>query len=145
MSVFPAPKPRKRPTKTPRLIARRGRVKPRNVKRWTKTQARVYGSPEWQLWMHQRPCITCGLVGYSQIAHTQNGGKGRKADWKHSIPQCGPHPDTSGRVVTGCHQKYEGRRARFELDMGFSVDHAAEAFYKLWLTMSGQSEQRPSE
>lgn len=116
--------------KTP--LARQTPMRTANRKRKAANSARAYGPKARREWLLARPCLVCGIVGYTQQAHTQNGGKGRKADAKHTIPLCGPHPDANGTLVAGCHAKYEGRRARFDLDMGFTMDHGAAAINAAW-------------
>ena len=54
------------------------------------------------------PCINCKVPGYSQCAHS-NSGKGAsiKASDLDSFPLCTVHPGADGRLVQGCHEKFD--------------------------------------
>lgn len=57
------------------------------------------------------PCYRCGFIGFSQFCHSDEGkGQSLKSDCRTGWPGCGPHVDTSARVVNGCH--YEIGTAR---------------------------------
>lgn len=54
------------------------------------------------------PCINCGVPGYSQCAHSNSGkGAGIKASDLDSFPLCTVHPGADGRLVQGCHEKFD--------------------------------------
>lgn len=53
------------------------------------------------------PCARCQLAGYSQAAHPPPSGKGIKADDRECIPLCTLHPGARGRLVKGCHEKFD--------------------------------------
>ena len=47
----------------------------------------------------QLPCALCGIEGYSQCAHSDEGkGIGMKSDDRTCYPACGPRPG-----IQGCH------------------------------------------
>lgn len=60
---------------------------------------RIYGPPERRAWVKAQACIVCiaihpvfGFVsGHCHNAHTENGGKGRKADYTTIVPLCASH------------------------------------------------------
>lgn len=49
-----------------------------------------------------RPCIACGIHGYSQAAHVPPDGKGIKQDDRLTFPLCATRPG-----VTGCHVEFD--------------------------------------
>ena len=54
------------------------------------------------------PCINCGVPGHSQCAHSNSGkGAGIKASDLDSFPLCTVHPGADGRLVQGCHEKFD--------------------------------------
>ena len=54
------------------------------------------------------PCINCKVPGYSQCAHSNSGkGAGIKASDLDSFPLCTVHPGADGRLVQGCHEKFD--------------------------------------
>lgn len=49
------------------------------------------------------PCYRCGIVGFSQFCHSDEGkGERYKSDCRLGWPGCGPHLSGSG-MVNGCH------------------------------------------
>lgn len=53
-----------------------------------------------------RPCIHCGIVGYSQAAHADYGKGGHiKSDDRTAIPLCTVHPGAGGQLMAGCHDR----------------------------------------
>lgn len=96
------PKPGPRKKKAPK------RPKARNVKRHTTEWARKYGSEARVLFVKSLACCACGVVGYSEVAHIGNGGAGRKADARYTVPLCGARYGTrlgSPWKTEGCHAK----------------------------------------
>ena len=82
--------------------------KQRKAKNWT----RSYHSEERVEWVKRQPCAKCGVVGYSQNAHTEGGGMGRKAGYDTIVPLCGPRPRRFGvdpSLYEGCHAKFDRR------------------------------------
>lgn len=54
------------------------------------------------------PCAICGVPGYSQAAHANQGkGMGIKASDLDSFPLCTVHPGADGRLVQGCHENFD--------------------------------------
>ena len=54
------------------------------------------------------PCAICGVPGYSQCAHSNSGkGAGIKASDLDSFPLCTVHPIADGRLVQGCHERFD--------------------------------------
>lgn len=91
----------KRPGLPPRTsYIARSRIKPK--KRKPSEFARIYGSKKRVEWIKSLRCSSCGVVGYSQNAHTENGGMGRKADHTTIVPLCGPHDG-----LQGCHADFD--------------------------------------
>lgn len=53
-------------------------------------------------------CIHCGLLGYSQCAHANTGkGASIKACDLQSFPLCTVHPGPDGKLVQGCHERFD--------------------------------------
>lgn len=68
------------------------------------------------------PCYRCGIHGYSQAAHADEGkGMGLKTDDLTCYPLCGARPDNSG-----CHE-YVGRWMLRDQRRGFEQAGAAWA------------------
>lgn len=108
---------------------RSGRIRPK--KRTPSEFARIYGSRARAKWVKSLPCAACAVVGYSENAHTVNGGKSRKADHTTIIPLCGPRPDKAIDGVTdvwyiGCHRRFDRRLGVFA-DPEFRAQLTAEA------------------
>ena len=52
------------------------------------------------------PCIHCGIAGYSQHAHANEGkGMGIKTDERAGFPLCAPRPG-----IEGCHAAFDQYR-----------------------------------
>ena len=73
-------------------------------------------SEEYRRLVAMLPCINCGIVGYSQHAHCNEGkGKGLKVDDRQAMPLCCQRPG-----IEGCHaafdqyRLFEGREAHRE-------------------------------
>ena len=56
-------------------------------------------------WVASLPCAHCGVEGFSQAAHGDQGkGMGIKAGDDTCYPACGPHPvGRNARLYPGCH------------------------------------------
>jgi hypothetical protein len=54
-------------------------------------------SPAYLAAVRSMPCFACGVVGYSQAAHPNEGkGMATKADDNRAFPMCGPRPGEAG-------------------------------------------------
>ena len=54
------------------------------------------------------PCAICGVPGYSQAAHANQGkGMGMKACDMTCFPLCTVHPVADGTLVQGCHERFD--------------------------------------
>ena len=118
--IHPAPKPRKKrkPKRQyssikPASFAKRKAAqkklressKPvRKHARPKKEKDRIYGGT-YADWIRAKPCCACGVVGFSQAAHTATGGTGRKADAATLVPLCGPHYVPPDFLYNGCHEQ----------------------------------------
>lgn len=57
-------------------------------------------------WVATLPCIRCGVIGYSQAAHPNQGrGLGQKADDTDCFPLCCTRPG-----ILGCHAEFDQLR-----------------------------------
>ena len=64
---------------------------------------RVVTSKAYQAAVRKLACIRCGIVGFTQFCHSDEGkGMGIKTDDRRGWPGCGPHPQ-GGQVANGCH------------------------------------------
>jgi hypothetical protein len=69
-------------------------------------KARIYGTPEHQAWLREHPCLVCWTLPV-ELAHTANGGTGRKGDAKEQAPLCSGHHRESHQIgVASFEQKY---------------------------------------
>ena len=74
------------------------------------------------------PCINCGVPGHSQCAHSNSGkGAGIKASDLDSFPLCTVHPGADGRLVQGCHERFDqgalfSKLVRRELEPVWAAD-----------------------
>jgi hypothetical protein len=124
MTTFsPAPKPESKAKSRKPLV--RGSPPKRSTtpiprspitpKKRSKTEKeRIYGSPDKIAFVKRLPCAACGIVGYSEVAHSKSVGMGRKENHRHTLPLCGPHMPTrignQERIAfegptEGCHAK----------------------------------------
>ena len=77
------------------------------------------------------PCIHCGIAGYSQHAHENDGkGKGMKVDDRRAMPLCCTRPG-----IEGCHVAFDqyrllpgGREAHREAGRQWAVDTQINVF-----------------
>lgn len=79
------------------------RSKPRKRSRKKSERERIYGPPGYVEWIHEQPCIACGVVGFSEVAHVKSGGMGRKSDWTDTVPLCGYRGTSRIDYTLGCH------------------------------------------
>ena len=94
------------------------------------------------------PCINCGVPGHSQCAHSNSGkGAGIKASDLDSFPLCTVHPGADGRLVQGCHEKFDQgalftKAVRRELEPVWAADTRRKLLaLGLWPTnLSGENE-----
>lgn len=77
---------------------------------------RKYGTPEFKAWIHGQPCVLCGITRPIQQAHVGKHPMGKKLDWTHTVPLCGP-------FVVGRYQ-WEGCHARFDQKKLDAADRA---------------------
>ena len=72
-------------------------------------------SPAYQAAVRQLPCMRCGIVGFTQFCHADEGkGMGIKTDDRRGWPGCGPHGQEPGchwYVGTSGNLKQAERRA----------------------------------
>lgn len=88
---------------------KRNRPKATNAARKKREFARAYGSKARVEWVKRRRCCMCAVVGYSENAHTEGGGTGRKAHHTTIAPLCGPHDG-----LDGCHRDFDQHRPPFD-------------------------------
>ena len=63
----------------------------------------VITSLVYQALVRTLPCARCGIVGFTQFCHSDEGkGLGIKTDDRRGWPGCGPHLD-GDQMVNGCH------------------------------------------
>lgn len=106
-----------------------------NRKRKAKNHRRAYGAHA--AYIRSRPCCVCGVIGYTEAAHTTTGGMGRKAHRKHLVPLCGPHNIDSpafpllGVLYEGCHRKLHrvGAATFAELHRRVNLKKVAEQYW----------------
>ncbi len=88
------PKPRKKRKAKPKF-PKRSPIKKTNAKRKASEFARCYGSKDRVEFVRSLRCIVCAVFGgpwvYSDNAHTENGGAGRKGPFTSIIPLCRRH------------------------------------------------------
>jgi hypothetical protein len=57
------------------------------------------------------PCVLCGICGYTQAAHIggleAGKGIGLKVSDSHIGALCTLHPGPGGKLVQGCHEKFD--------------------------------------
>jgi hypothetical protein len=111
-------------------LKRTGRIKPK--KRTASEFRRVYGSKGFQTFIRTMPCWACGYAGASPrvLAHTENGGMGRKADAKTCIALCGV-----------CHHKQHQSGWSSIAMTAESRKRAAEQTWAAWEARRGDSEE----
>jgi hypothetical protein len=59
-------------------------------------------SESYRRFVAAQPCMSCGIVGYSQCAHANGGGMGTKASDLDTFPLCATRP---GHM--GCHMQFD--------------------------------------
>jgi hypothetical protein len=111
-------------------LKRTGRIKPK--KRTASEFRRVYGSKGFQTFIRTMPCWACGYAGASPrvLAHTENGGMGRKADAKTCIALCNV-----------CHHKQHQSGWVSIAMTAESRTRAAEQTWAAWEAKRGDSEE----
>jgi hypothetical protein len=111
-------------------LKRTGRIKPK--KRTASEFRRVYGSKGFQTFIRTMPCWACGYAGPSPrvLAHTENGGMGRKADAKTCIALCNV-----------CHHKQHQSGWVSIAMTAESRTRAAEQTWAAWEAKRGDSEE----
>lgn len=66
-------------------------------------KARPVRSESYRRWVASLPCIACGIEGYSQAAHANQGkGLGMKVSDLRTFPLCAPHG-----FHMGCHAQFD--------------------------------------
>lgn len=118
--------------------------KPRRKPRKPSETLRIYGPKGYVEWIHEQPCIACGVVGFSECAHIKTGGMGRKDDWTRTVPLCGPHWVAGGfgyggaYEYFGCHRRLHAEGAEsFGRCWLIDFKQASASTRKLWLEFSG--------
>lgn len=112
--------------------SKRIKKRPRSKKEF----ARIYGSKERVEFVKSLPCSACGIVGYSENAHIETGGMGRKSDYTKIIPLCGPHP-LKWAHSPGCHHLcHTWGREGFERIRHIDLGRLADYTEKRWLQFS---------
>lgn len=110
-------------------------VPPKKRRRSKAERLRIYGPPGFVEWIHEQPCIACGIVGFSEVAHTKTGGMGRKAGWRDSVPLCGRRRTPDMYLTEGCHAVlHQSGRDSFEAAYDVDLEVAAISTHKLWLS-----------
>lgn len=84
----------------------------------------IYSEPYRRL-VATRPCINCGIEGYSQAAHPPPTAKGRKEDDRLTFALCCIHPGADGQLVLGCHTDFDQYRLVPKADMRSVAGHWA--------------------
>lgn len=86
----------------------------------------VITSQAYQREVRKLPCIRCGVVGFTQFCHSDEGkGIGIKTDDRRGWPGCGPH-FVGLKLVSGCHHDigtsgFLTRAQRRELEVNYSA------------------------
>lgn len=90
------------------------------------------------------PCYRCGIHGYSQAAHADEGkGMGLKTDDLTCYPLCGPHYFAStGEITAGCHE-FVGRNSPRSERRGF--EQAGAGWTKDALIRQSQEDKKLRE
>lgn len=110
---------------------------PRNaIKRKKRSKAedeRIYGPPAFRTWIHAQMCCVCmARPTFTEQAHIGNGGMGRKASWKRSVPMCGMEVTRRG-FGEGCHQRlHRVGQATFEREIGATLESLVERTQAAW-------------
>lgn len=115
-------------------LRRTGKLKPK--KRTKSERERIYGPPGYVEWCHAQPCIACGVVGFSEVAHVGNGGMGRKSDWTDTVPLCGPRPALIGGLFMGCHRFYDEYPKQFWSAYELDMDAETQRCHSRWIEES---------
>ncbi len=119
MTIHPVPKP------TPSVKAKKP-VKRRNAKRYKANHERAYGP--YADYIRSLPCCVCGLEGYTVAAHTETGGKGRKADSSTLVPLCSSRIALL-KAIEGCHEESHRGVQTFEQTYHVDLKAIAAALY----------------
>jgi hypothetical protein len=112
-------------------LKRTGRIKPK--KRTASEFRRVYGSKGFQTFIRTMPCWACGYAGPSPrvLAHTENGGMGRKADAEKCVIA----------LCNVCHTKQHQSGWSSIAMTAESRKRAAEQTWAAWEARRGDSEE----
>ena len=95
---------------------------------------RIYGPPARRKFVASLPCAACVVVGYSENAHIETGGMGRKSDYTKIVPLCS-HESPHGHY--GCHRRLHNvGRYRFQFLHDIDLDQCAAETEKLWQSAS---------
>ena len=124
-------------------LKRQGKPRPVNRKRKAREFARAYGSTARVEFVKALPCANCGIVGYSQNAHTENGGAGRKGPYTSIIPLCGPH-GFPGFIYEGCHARWDRHEIPTTLDREFAAQATAEHVEAAWQSSRSPEPEKES-
>lgn len=114
---------------TKRTKTKRGKAAIVRRRRTKREFARIYGSKDRVLFVKGLKCCCCGRTGWTENAHIENGGMGRKADYTKIIPLC-------GRLAPkfSCHLRLHLHgREDLELWGGINLDTEAQVCELRWL------------
>jgi hypothetical protein len=120
------------------IVKRGGRIKPKQ--RRASERKRIYGSADRIRWLKSEPCAVCGMMGpgFCEVAHVKNGGMGKKADARYTIPLCPPHSvwdgsATAAPIRKGCHRALHEMGAKsFEAKHGVDLLALADEYERKW-------------
>lgn len=95
---------------------------------------RIYGGKKRIEFVKSLACQVCAITGYTENAHIETGGMGRKADSRFIMALCGPHPR---RLVPGIHIGHHRLlhklgRETFERRYDLNLSACAAETEKLW-------------
>lgn len=85
-------------------------------------------SESYRRYVASKPCFSCGIEGYSQVAHPNNGkGMGMKTSDLDAFPLCAPHWG-----LPGCHWQLDNswdmtKAQRRELEEAYTARMQEEA------------------
>lgn len=92
-----------------------------------------YQNEAYRRYVASKPCISCGIEGYSQCAHANGGGMGTKASDLDTFPLCAEQP---GRI--GCHKMFD-----LCIDMSKQQRRELTAVYIAAMQTQAKAEGRP--
>lgn len=112
---------------------KRSPLRRQNPERRDRLFRRQYHSDERVQWIRSLRCEGCGIVGYSQNAHTVGRARGTYRD---IIPLCGTRPHQG---IEGCHQQFD--ESRHPTLIRAEGRRRAERIHQLWEEHHGSTEE----